>query len=197
MGESGSDEKEEIMRKDKGQKRPPSSFLNPSYDENHLLKDCSRTSHEYAKKLLKGHFEGLKKRKRDLGGIGSCGTSFKSSAMFRPSPCDGGVEVVVKADQVSDANLIPRNVLRDITKALPSLQMKKLSGQVQYGTIVKNGPKFTIHNQALVPVLLHICHGTTFALRNVKWLICNEDVDYVIIGGTILCSLGLGSRGLL
>ena len=196
-GGSGSGDKDKVVRKKKGQKRPPPSCLNPRCDENHLIKDCSKTSHAYWKKLLKKHFEGRKKHKRDNGGIGSCGSTFKSSAMFRASFCDGGVEVVVKADQGLDANVIPRNILRDITKALRSLQIKKLLGQVQYGTTVKNGPKVTFHSQALVSVLLHIRHGTTLALRNVQWLIFNEDADYVIIGEPVLRVLGLDNRRLL
>lgn len=50
--------------------------------------------------------------------------------MLRASFCDGGVEVIVKADQGSDANFISRNILTGITKALPARQIKTLSGQV-------------------------------------------------------------------
>lgn len=48
-GGSRSGEKEEIVGKDNGQNRPFPSFLNPCCDENHLIKDYSETSHEYAK----------------------------------------------------------------------------------------------------------------------------------------------------
>ena len=130
------------------------------------------------------------------GGMGSCDTYLQSSAMFRASLCDGGVELSVKADQGSDANVIPQKIFTDITKAPSSLQIKKLSGQIQCGTIVKKGPKVTFHSQASVPVLLHIRHGTMLALRIVQWLICNEDADYVISGETVLRALGLDSRRL-
>ena len=46
---SGSGDKDEIVGKDKGHKRPQPSCVNPRCNENHLLKDCSKTSHEYAK----------------------------------------------------------------------------------------------------------------------------------------------------
>ena len=55
-GGSGSGDKDDVVRKEKGQKRPPPSCLNPRCDEHHLIKDCSKTSHEYAKKTVKGAF---------------------------------------------------------------------------------------------------------------------------------------------
>ena len=177
--------------------RPKLKCLNPNCGEEHLVKDCPVTSREYGKKLL-DEFYGKNKKKRTIGGnLGACGDSLKSSAILRATFCNGGVEAVANADNGSDANIIPPNILKQIQQSCPSLKVRKLSGPVQYGTIVKNGPKVTCRSQVRCEILLHIRHGSTLALRNMEWMVCDEEAEHVVIGERVLCALGLNNQKLL
>ena len=117
--------------------------------------------------------------------------------MIRATFCNGGVETFAKADNGSDANIIAPNILKQIQQSCLSVKVKKLWSPVQYGTVVKNGPTVICRGQVRCTLLLHIRHGSTLALRNMEWIVCDGEAEHVVIGERVLCALGLNNQKLL
>ena len=46
-------------------------------------------------------------------------------------------------------------------------------------------------SELVADVMIHIRHGTTLLLRGMRWLICDQDAEYLVLGRQSLDRLGL------
>ena len=103
----------------------------------------------------------------------------------------------MKGDHGTDVNLIPPTVLDQILKSKPRMKVEDLMEPLSYGALVTNGPKVTCRRKVKNSIMLHVRHGTTLALRNMEWMVSDDNADMVLIGEHVLRAVGLDNRTFL
>ena len=109
-------------------KRQKPDCLNPKCTGKHLLRDCPNTTKEEALSLFKKYKEarGNKNKANANGNVGLVEQSVRTTNLFRATLCSGAVEVIAKADQGSDINVLSPSVLLQMKKADPNLKVESL-----------------------------------------------------------------------
>ena len=117
--------------------------------------------------------------------------------MLRASFCQGAMETVAKADQGSDCNLMPLSMLKNLEKSDPKVKVQELQKPQPYGTVIKGVQMVQCTHKVVSNIMLYIRNSTQLMLRSVEWMVCDCEMDFVIIGEPTLRALGLDNRALL
>ena len=126
-----------------------------------------------------------------------CGNSFPPKNVFHSSFCAGALKCKVKADQGSDINLVPPSVLRDILKHDDSVLVEELRIPRSYETAVKGGQQVTCNRKFRTTTYIQVRSGSDLVLSVVKWLVSQQDAEYVLLGESVLRALGIDNEKLL
>ena len=118
------------------------------------------------------------------------------SALFSASFAKGAIESTVLADNGSDTNLMPPAVFKQLQEACPTLTVITLEPAHCFNPI-GSGPQITCKKKAKADTQLRIRHGTKLMLRDVEWLIPEEETECTILGRPVLQAIGCDNRALL
>jgi len=186
-------------------KRPAPICLNPKCGERHWVDECPKTSEEERIRLKKELAERRRaragshdqKRGRSVGAVQKSDSNDENTSLFSASFCNGALEVQVLTDQGSDGNIISPSILKALAESDPSLEVKPLRGPVEFSNAHSKAKKISCRREIAADVMLRIRHGTNLMLRGIRWLVSDEEVQYVFVARHVLAALGLNNRVLL
>lgn len=167
----------------------------------HWLNECDHCKDDPAKKkeLLETYWkENGGKRPKKMGRMG-CST--EDPTLFTATFADT-IEALVLADNGSDDNLLPPDMLKKLLQCKPDLKVTLLDNPIEYSMAVdaqtKSGvAKVVCDRTVKADVHLRIRHGSTLLLRNVEWAVSKQDAKHVLIGRPLLEALGLDMKNIL
>lgn len=202
-GADSSDQKREI----KEPKQDPICLYPPHKEKGvrHKLKDC-RACPEEEKNNLFDNFRKERKerqeksarrvqaRRKDNEHLERSSTEFQ--AVFA-----GRINVNICADNGADASILDDNTLSLIISAGADVQIDNLEKPRIFGmaAMTKDGQDAQIVCDRAVSVNteLHIRHGSSLMLRNLRWLLTPQKLAEPLLGRPLLEALGLNTRDLL
>ena len=112
------------------------------------------------------------------------------STLFSAAFCRSAVETTVLADGGGDDNLLPRSLLRRITKVDSTVSTITLTSPETFRQIGSGTQPLTCSRRVEVDVELRIRHVSKLLLRKVTWKVVEEEIEYVILGRPLLEALG-------
>lgn len=100
------------------------------------------------------------------------------------------------ADQGASASFILIFFLKEIRTHLPTVLAKKISPSLNYHHVLGD-PWLTCVQSAKLDVFLQIRHGASIILRNMNWMVTEEDLKALIIGRRVLEFAGCENKDTL
>ncbi|CAN8074420.1 unnamed protein product [Agarophyton chilense] len=119
------------------------------------------------------------------------------SALFSATFRQDAVEVVLMADQGSDVNLIPEDILKTVQSSAPGREVRELNPPHVYTGIGKTSGEVCCTHQVVMDLYLRIRHGTRLVLRLIPWKNAKVKSESVIIGRHLLQAIGCDNKALL
>lgn len=176
----------------------------------HFIKDCNACPKEDKEKYLKEYLEERKQRNgkahrvRKNDGTASPSVSIgknpQSSILFT-AVFGSKYRNQVCADNGADTNILDNATLRRIMASGVDLEVETLAQARVFDMAAVNADgasaRLTCKHSVSIDTELHIRHGSTLRLRNLKWLVTDQRVTDPLLGRPILEALGLNTRELL
>jgi hypothetical protein len=102
-----------------------------------------------------------------------------------------GITCTALPDLGADENILPRSVLEALESKGSFLPMRTLKGPIVFELAVKGeGMATEVKQQAQLTVELQLSAGP-LRLRNVQWLVVEQEMDEVLLGRPLLNELGI------
>lgn len=173
----------------------------------HLIRDCKQCPEEEKEKYLREYIEERKKSGGKANRIRKSAEAkdklekrSQSSIIFT-AVFGSKYRDQVCADNGADGNILDKETLRRIIAAGVDASVEELSQPRVFDMAAANADgasaKLVCTKSVSVDTELHIRHGTTLRLRNLKWLVTDQRVSDPLLGRPILEALGLNTRDLL
>ena len=199
-------EKTKKTQKPKELKEPPVCLLPAHKAKNirHWLKDCPDCDEKTRKKLRTTYAE--ERKKKAVGGTKRVGErsnsqTSESSILFNATYADRVRDIVV-ADIGADINLMGEILLNKLQCAGAKVHVTDLPRPMRYRMAAGTTPKgenaeIVCERTVVADLKLHVRHGSTLVLRNLRWLVTKQDVGEPLLGRPTLEALGLNCADIL
>jgi hypothetical protein len=194
--------------------------LNPSCSEKHFLKNCSFTSQERKDELYAQRAQARKTNgeqrvtgaDNDTQGAATRSASAAStteakrnaatkSLRFATDELEGRLRIsfgndkkyVALPDLGADDNTLPHSLLNELDASGLFVSRRTLEKPITVELAVRGpGQPVVVKQQAQLTVVLHLSAGP-LRLRNVRWLVTENEMDEVLLGRPLLKALGLNA----
>lgn len=171
----------------------------------HKLKDCKTCPEEDKPKLIEEYFKERREKKKEAKRVQHTpahmhGDNSESSIVFKTVFAHRH-EMQTCVDNGSDGNIMDEKALQSIIQTGAEVEVKSLKQPrvFEMAAHVPDGKKAELvcKKEAVIDTELHIRHGSSLLLRNVAWLVTNQQVETPLLGRPIQEALGLNTRELL
>ena len=187
-------------RPSKQQKLPPLCLHEECAKKGrrHYMRDCKEVTLEEGRRLIM-EYKAKNGSAKKISALSTAADadSTKINALFAVLESH-----VLCADNGSDINLIPSNLLSSLLRKGAMIEVKTLKTPRRYGLAAvtsADGRELFLEcdKVAVMNIKLLIRHGTTLTLRNVPWYVATGYVAEPLLGRPILEELGLNTREML
>lgn len=183
--------------------------LNPKCKGQHFINGCPNTSEDEARKL-KTEYHNRKRARQEKKGVSykgnrkdgnvgqiSNGNLGRNTSLFSGTFCNGAVETVILADQGADGNVIAPSTLSAIQRSNPSIRINDLKRPYAFGNASPTATPITCKKWIQADCMLRVRHSPGLMLRKAKWLVSEDEVEYVYLGRHVLAAMGLDNQELM
>lgn len=182
-------------------------------DLRHFLRDCRNCPEDEKRALLKKNREEREKKNDASDALKKTTENFskrvalppdvpsgKSSVLFTAT-YGGKVQEILCADNGSDMNLMGADLLKRIQTNGGKVVVTKFKNPLLYSMAANlddgKSARISCTRRAVMDTELHIRHGKTLVLKNLKWMVTDQQVDEPLLGRPVLEALGLNTSDIL
>ena len=182
-----------------GSKRKQKTFLclNPTCKAQNVshvggVKNCPNTPADEANKMLR---EFLKEKRNRTNKVHSTDPADDNSTMIGASFA-GAVNATLCADGGSDINLLPPSVFAQLLERRAHMRVTKYD-KVRKFALAASNLFVTCDREISINTELHIRHGKSLMIRNLRWFVAVDTVDEPLLGRPIQEALGFNAKEIL
>jgi len=164
---------------------------------HYVTTECKLTSKKEAERLVREHKE------KKAGGAKRVGRNdIESNSTLINATFGNKIERVICADNGSDVNLLPSDLLKKLEDAGADMKVRLYDTPKVYNlavSAVSNGAPATLScdREVVLDIQLFMRHSSFIELRNVKWYVPTTETPEPLLGRPVLEALGINTKELL
>ena len=181
-------------------KRAKVKCLNPDCGEYHLVKHCKKTSPQRRKELLNEFFKEKEKPKSIKAIVEATRSRVTDGHDGRYRVLIADVqEVIALGDYGADANALSTRMLSDVMEKDSSIRPLSLSAPLELKMALKQDScsqtQFSASHEVILDITIYLPDTSIpVKIRNVKFIVTDQDMDELILGRSFLHAIGFNLR---